>query len=118
MSATPSDKPATHNSGGHIFGPASASIRNRLGAFMDIYMDGKIKVAEKLVAMIAIETDVNKLVDLRNKLNDVLLSADDITVLDTKINALVQMLQSNGTSFLAVKKMFVDAAREERSSNH
>lgn len=87
-----------------LFGPARASMRAGLGEFADVYMDAKIKIAQKLADKIASENDVDKLMELRAKLNDVMFTEDDIMQLDTKIKALVAMLQTNATSFIALRK--------------
>lgn len=93
----------------HIFGPAEASIRNHLGEFFDVYMGAKIKIAQKLADKIAGENDIDKLMELRGKLNDVLFAENDITQLDDKIKALLAMLQSNVTAFLALRVQFKQA---------
>lgn len=101
----------------NMFGPARASMRARLGEFMDVYMDAKIKVAQKLADKIAGENDVEKLMELRAKLNDVMFAEDDIAQLDSKIKALLAMLQTNATAFIALRqewKSSVGSAHEHR----
>ncbi len=90
----------------NLFGPARASMRARLGEFMDVYMDAKIKIAQKLADKIAGENDVEQLMALRAKLNDVMFAEDDITQLDTKIKALLAMLQTNATAFITLRQQW------------
>lgn len=96
-----------------LFGPARASMRTRLGEFTDVYMDAKIKIAQKLSDKIAGENDVEKLMELRSKLNDVMFSEDDITQLDTKIKAFMAMLQANVTAFIALRTEWKAAIMED-----
>ena len=91
-----------------IFGPARASMRVRLGQFVDVYMDAKIKIAQKIADKIAGENDVDKLMELRAKLNDVMFAEEDITQHDAKIKALLAMLQTNATAFLSLRKEWKD----------
>lgn len=114
----PFEKRATPNVGSDIFGPARASMRTRLGEFMDIYMDAKIKIAQKLADKIAGENDMDKLFELRTKLNDVMFSEDDITQLDAKIKALISMLQANATTFIALRLDWNRAIMKEAHDRH
>ncbi len=111
--AAPFEKKATPYVGNDLFGPARASMRTRLGEFADVYMDAKIKIAQKLADKIAGENDLDKLMELRTKLNDVIFAEDDITQLDTKIKALVAMLQTNATCFLALREEWKTAAMKD-----
>jgi hypothetical protein len=101
----------------HLFGPARASMRTRLGEFADVYMDAKIKIAQKLADKIAGENDVDKLMELRGKLNDVMFAQDDITQLDAKIKALLAMLQTNATAFIALRQEW-ESSVEEKHGHH
>lgn len=114
----PFEKKATPYVGNDLFGPARASMRTRLGELADVYMDAKIKSAQKLADKIAGENDVEKLMELRAKLNDVMFAEDDITQLDTKIKALVSMLQTNATSFIALRKEWRTALMEDFHGRH
>lgn len=102
----------------NMFRPACASIRARLGEFMDVYMDAKIKVAQKLADKIAGENDVDKLMELRAKLNDVMFAEDDITQLDAKIKALLAMLQTNATAFIALRQEWKTSVGGTPSNRH
>lgn len=99
----PFDKKATMSAESDLFGPARASMRTRLGEFAVVYMDAKIKIAQKLADKIAGENDVDKLMELRGKLNDVMFAQDDIAQLDAKIKALITMLHTNATAFIALR---------------
>lgn len=114
----PFEKKPTPYVGNDLFGPARASMRTRLGEFADVYMDAKIKIAQKLADKIAGENDVSKLMELRSKLNDVLFAEEDVTQLDTKIKALITMLQVNATAFLAVRKEWRSSLEEQRGHHH
>lgn len=93
--------------------PVRASMRTHLGEFVDVYMGAKIKIAQKLADKIAGENDVDKLMELRAKLNDVMFSEQDITQLDAKIQAFVAMLQTNATAFIALRQDWKTALEKE-----
>lgn len=108
------ERKATSSAGGDIFSPARASMRARLGEFADVYMDARIKIARKISDKISSENDVDKLMELRGKLNDVLLADDDIAQLDAKITAFVVMLQTNATAFMSLRNEWMTALNRKR----
>ncbi|MFA5131720.1 MAG: hypothetical protein WC444_00125 [Candidatus Paceibacterota bacterium] len=107
----PPEKESTSPLKNDLFGPARASMRARLGEFVDIYMDAKIKVTQKLFDEIAGAKDVDSMMALRAKLNDVILTEDDIKQFDAKIGAFVTVLQRHATAFIKLQQEVKDAAK-------
>ncbi len=94
-------------------GQVPDAFRAFLGEFMVIHTGAKIKIARKLADKIAGENDVDKMMELGAKLNDVIFSAQDVTQLDAKIGALLAMLQKHATSFITLRQKWVTAQRQE-----
>jgi len=94
-----------------------ASVRARLGQFADVYMDAKIKITQKIADQIAGVNDLDKLMELRTALNNVMLDADDIARLDSKIKALISMFKTNATAFLAFRKEWGDGIRSTQNKH-
>lgn len=113
MSDPGSDFKKGYVSANDMFGPARASMRTHFGEFMDVYMGAKIEVVRKLASVINLESDPKKLMELRGMLNDVMFSESDIEQLDGKIKALMDMLKTHATSFLALKQQVRSALRDE-----
>ena len=86
-----------HEDKDNMLGPVRASIRTRLGEFTDVYMDAKIKIAQKLADKIAGENDIDNLMELHFKLNDVMISEDDIVKLNDKMKAFLDMLDTHAS---------------------
>lgn len=95
---------------------ARESMRKRLGQLMDILMDSKIKIAQKLSDQIAGENDPEKLMALRTMLNDVLFSTDDITQFDANLKALLSMLDNNMKVFVALRKLWIAEVKNPPAS--
>ena len=109
----PLEKRAVVSAGSDLFGLAHVSMRTRLGEFVDIYMSAKIKIAQKLADKIAGENDVDKLMELRGKLNDVLFAQSDIEQIDAKLKAFIAVLQTNWSAFFELRDEWRAALMEE-----
>lgn len=88
-----------------------ASVRTRLGEFADVFLDAKIKIAQKLSDKISGENDIDKLMELRSKLNDVMFSKEDVEQMDAKIGAGLAMMEKHMTTVIKLQKQWKDAAR-------
>lgn len=83
------------HTGSNTFGPMKASLRNHLGEIADEVMKGKLAIARKISAQIQLENDPAKLLELNTKLNDVLISNENLEQVDAKLTKLLEMLKKH-----------------------
>jgi hypothetical protein len=86
-----------------MFGPFKASIRNHLGEFADKWMEARIKLLQKLNDQIAGTSDLEELKKLRAEVNDALISVEDISKMDAKLKAFLEMLKTHTSTFLEIR---------------
>lgn len=72
--------------------PLEASVRKHLGLLADEWLQARIEVVRKLKAMIILETDPDKLIDLQGDLRQALISSEDVAQLETKSAKILTVL--------------------------
>ncbi len=80
-----------------------SSLQKRLGEFADVYMDAKIKIAQKIGDQIAGTSDPEQLMQLSSNLNDVLISTEDIRRHGEKVKFWLTVVDENLDTMISLR---------------
>jgi hypothetical protein len=93
------------------FVPVQASLRKNMGEIVDLWMEGRIALLRKTVDQINGENNPEKLEELRMKLNDALLSKEDLEYFGAIVGTMLSTAQNNLRIYSELKNLSRDDHR-------